>query len=363
MSARASSRVSVIKVYVAYNGATLWNSLPCDIRNTESLGESVDELRVLLQNNSLDLLAINETRLKETIADNEIIISGSDIIRRHFNRDSFRPDILAQLWDDLKRVHKMWLKWRTLFLEVSHVHAPLRSKRVHGSKGPWITTELKKMMHLRDRLKVKAIRSGDPNDWNDFKRAHNNVNNAIKNAKKSYYMKSFTACDSNSPTINELELEGKKLTDRTEIVEGCNKFFAKIGPKLSKNIEDTDTCFDEFVNQFILGSFSFQQISPSLVSSHLRVHINGNLSWECHINEISKKIASGISAIKRIRYFLPFDTLLKVYNLLGNCSKNLSSKLQKLQNRAAHVLTFSNYDCSTSELFQNLKWSKLVHSA
>ena len=35
--------------------------------------------------------------------------------------------------------------------------------------------------------------------------------------------------------------------------------------------------------------------------------------------------------------------------------------LLKLQNRAARVLTFSNYDCSTSELFQNLKWSKLVH--
>ena len=30
------------------------------------------------------------------------------------------------------------------------------------------------------------------------------------------------------------------------------------------------TCFDEFVNQSISGSFSFQQISPSLVSSQLR---------------------------------------------------------------------------------------------
>ena len=71
--------------------------------------------------------------------------------------------------------------------------------------------------------------------------------------------------------------------------------------------------------------------------------------------------------------FSPFEILLNVYNSLvqphfdycnvvwGNCSKNLSSKLQKLQNRAARVLTFSNYDCSTSELFQNLKWSKLVH--
>ena len=55
-------------------------------------------------------------------------------------------------------------------------------------------------------------------------------------------------------------------------------------------------------------------------------------------------------------------TLIRQCNVVwGNCSKNLSSKLQKLQNRASRVLTFSNYDCSTSELFQNLKWSKLVH--
>ena len=133
---------------------------------------------------------------------------------------------------------------------------------------------------------MKAIRSGDAIDWNNFKRARNNVSNAIKNAKKSYYLKSFTACDGNSgktweiinevtgrksekAIINELEFENKKLTDPSEIAEGFNKFFAEIGPKLSENTEDTDTCFDEFVNQSISGNFSFQQISPSLVSSHL----------------------------------------------------------------------------------------------
>lgn len=89
------------------------------------------------------------------------------------------------------------------------------------------------MMHLRDRLKIKAIRSGDAIDWNNFKRSRNNVNNAIKIAKKSYYSKSFTACDGNSrktweiinevtgrksekAIINELEFEDKKLTDPTE---------------------------------------------------------------------------------------------------------------------------------------------------
>ena len=114
-------------------------------------------------------------------------------------------------------------------------------------------------------------------------------------------------------------------------------------------------------------------IKQVLTSKSLGVRIDQSLSWECHINEISKKFASGISVIKCIRYFLPFEILLNICNFLvqphfefcdgvwGNCSKNLSSKLQKLQTHAAHVLTFSNYECSTSELFQNLKWSKLVH--
>ena len=78
-----------------------------------------------------------------------------------------------------------------MFLEVSGAHVPLRSKRVRGSKSPWITTELKKMMHLRDRLRIKAIRSGDAIDRNNFKRARNNVNNAIENAKKSYFIEIF----------------------------------------------------------------------------------------------------------------------------------------------------------------------------
>ena len=52
--------------------------------------------------------------------------------------------------------------------------------------------------------------------------------------------------------------------------KGFSKFFAEIGPKLSENIEHSHTCLDEFVNQSILGNFSFQQISPSVVSFHLR---------------------------------------------------------------------------------------------
>ena len=64
-------------------------------------------------------------------------------------------------------------------------------------------------------------------------------------------------------------------------------------------------------------------------------------------------------------------TLLSIYNLLvqphldycssvrRSCSKSLSQKLQKLHNRAARVITFSNYDRSTDELLQMVNWVKL----
>ena len=83
--------------------------------------------------------------------------------------------------------NEMWLKWKSLFLEVCDVPAPFHPKYVPASKSPWITSELKKLMYRRDRLKIKALRTGDPNDWSNFKKLRNEVNNSIKNVKKSYY--------------------------------------------------------------------------------------------------------------------------------------------------------------------------------
>ena len=85
----------------------------------------------------------------------------------------------------------MWLKWKSLFLEVCDVHAPLRTKHVRASKSPWITSELKNLIYRRDRLKIKALWTSDPSDWSNFKKLRNEVNNSIKNVKRSYYYKTF----------------------------------------------------------------------------------------------------------------------------------------------------------------------------
>ena len=43
----------------------------------------------------------------------------------------------------------------------------------------------------------------------------------------------------------------------------------------------------------------------------------------------------------------------------GNINKGLADKLQKLQNRAARILTFSNYDVRSSVLLDELGWEWL----
>ena len=101
------------------------------------------------------------------------------------------------------------------------------------------------------------------------------------------------------------------------------------------------------------------------------IHIDENLTWHSHIDELRKKIACAIGAIKRVKSFMPRSTLLNAYNSLvqshfdfcssvwGNCGKTLFNKLQKHQNRAARVITSSNYDVDADSLFHKLSWKDL----
>ena len=78
-----------------------------------------------------------------------------------------------------------------------------------------------------------------------------------------------------------------------------------------------------------------------------------------------------MGAIKRITHFVPEATLHLIYQALiqpqfdfcnlvwGNCGITLQYKVQKLQKRAARVLTYSNYDAVAGYLFELLGWRNL----
>ena len=87
--------------------------------------------------------------------------------------------------------------------------------------------------------------------------------------------------------------------------------------KLTLNMTNTEFlligCKQRLLNSTANLTATINQFPIKQVSTvkYLGVHIDGG--WECHINELSKKIASGIRAIKRIRYSVPYKILLSVY--------------------------------------------------
>ena len=48
----------------------------------------------------------------------------------------------------------------------------------------------------------------------------------------------------------------------------------------------------------------------------LGVFLDENLSWGAHIKSISKKISSGIGALKRIRPYVPLSLLETIYKFI-----------------------------------------------
>ena len=103
----------------------------------------------------------------------------------------------------------------------------------------------------------------------------------------------------------------------------------------------------------------------------LGLTIDAQLSWGKHIEEICKKVSSAIGALKRLRPFISKETAIQIYNalilphfdycsLVWEClSGYLSDKLQKLQNRAARVITKSPFHASSSHLLSTLSWERL----
>ena len=107
------------------------------------------------------------------------------------------------------------------------------------------------------------------------------------------------------------------------------------------------------------------------MTESLAVLTEESLIWRDHINAISKKLSSGIGSIKRITHCVPPATLHNIYHGLvqshfdycsvvwSNCTKTLSDKLQRLQNRAVRVLTQSSYDADANQLLKELGWDNL----
>ena len=119
-------------------------------------------------------------------------------------------------------------------------------------------------MYKRDKLKKIACRLRTDESWSRYKSVKNQVNEAIKRAKASYYNTYFEANCGNiknswkginlimakttQPTrINALKTGDVSYTSPQEISDVLNNHFSRVGPSLASQIPPSNSDFSKYI--------------------------------------------------------------------------------------------------------------------
>ena len=100
--------------------------------------------------------------------------------------------------------------------------------------------------------------------------------------------------------------------------------------------------------------------------------VDDQLLWRNHVDTTIAKISKGIGMMRRMKPYVPKYTLMHVYNALimpyfdyncnlvwDTCSNYLIENLQKLQKRAARVISGKTYEIRSREILSDLVWRLL----
>ena len=179
---------------------------------------------------------------------------------KNFNNNNFLMDLKQRDWSRISMFsnpNEMWSEWKNMLMTVIDKHAPVKTKRVGRKKSPWITSDLSRKMKNRDLLKKKVILTKDQVTWNEYKKARNESNNAVKNAKSKYFKDNLDA-NKNDPKktrklinelnsnqqkgskVNEIKINNSTPVSPPEIAEAFNVHFTNIGPNLTSGISFCD---------------------------------------------------------------------------------------------------------------------------
>ena len=102
-------------------------------------------------------------------------------------------------------------------------------------------------------------------------------------------------------------------------------------------------------------------------AKYLRIQLDKYLVWGEHTKALRSKISRSLGFLKYAKKLLP-KHMSQIYrgivephfryccSVWGNCGDYRLSMLQKLQNRAARIVTNSNYDAPAVNLIEELKW-------
>ena len=178
-----------------------------------------------------------------------------------------------------------------------------------------------------------------------------------------------------------ISYSSKYVTDLTQVINTDlnNIRLWLMGNKLSLNVAKTQSMIlgsgvrlrKLGLNDTTVGpDFQINEDRIAFTSNvkYLGVQIDSQLSWKEHITVALNKISRGVGMLKYSKKYLSLETVQKMYlgivephiryccSVWGCAGDTIILKLQKLQNRAARIVTNSPFDKTSLPLIAQLGW-------
>ena len=106
-------------------------------------------------------------------------------------------------------------------------------------------------------------------------------------------------------------------------------------------------------------------------TKYLGVQIDSSLNWKEQIKAVSSKVSRAVGFLRHAKSFLPKETLQTLYtgivephfryccSVWGCAALTEINQLQKLQNRAARIITNSSFDAPGGPLIEEMGWKTI----
>ena len=163
--------------------------------------------------------------------------------------------------------------------------APLKKIQTRINYAPWMTEEILSKLKLRDSARKKAIKTGDPEDWEDFKFLRKNARNLCNSQKAKYdkeylsvedstqqwkRIKRYSGMEEREKKELEIMIEGEKTSDPVKTSNFMNSFFkskvTKLIDQLSPDVNEACEYMRECIGDKKVGNFSFYCIEIEKMS-------------------------------------------------------------------------------------------------
>ena len=168
----------------------------------------------------------------------------------------------------------------------------------------------------------------------------------------------------------------------TQLNEATNNYLKQLdawlqGNKLSLNVTKTHSMLIttkqkrnilKSIDQNLELSIRGKELDIAQKTKYLGVQIDCSLDWKEQMKAISAKVSRAIGSLKHAKKFLPRETLENLYtgivephfryccSVWGCSGSREINQLQKLQNRAARIVTNSSFDAPSRPLIERLGW-------